>query len=119
MLDGVSDELFDTGVGNGGFIGHLVVGTTGFDGIEQVLGVCHGGGCFEWPLRGGVWLLIWGSRGRGEEGGRTRGFIVGQDSSNGIDEGCRLPKQMVRLARCHVTELGDQYCEKEQCQGDN
>ncbi len=115
MLDGVGDELFDAGVGNGRFIGHLVVGATGFDGIEQVVGVCHGGGCCELPLRGGVCLLIGGRWGRGEEGGRTRGFIVGQDSPNGIDEGCRLPNQKVRLVRCHVTELGDQYCKKEQC----
>lgn len=43
MLDGVGDELFDAGVGDGRLIGQLVVGATGLGSIEKVLGVCHGG----------------------------------------------------------------------------
>ena len=42
VLDGVGDELFDAGVGNGGLVGRLVVGATGFGGVEEVLGVRHG-----------------------------------------------------------------------------
>ena len=43
MLDGMRDELFDPGVGDGGLIGQLVVCAAGFGDGEEVLGVCHGG----------------------------------------------------------------------------
>ena len=58
VLDGVGYELFDAGVGDGGLVGQLVVGATGFGGVEEVLGVrCHHGGCCcccVLSLKGGV-----------------------------------------------------------------
>lgn len=45
VLDGVGDELFDAGVGDGGLVGELVVGAAGFGEVEQGLGVCHCGWC--------------------------------------------------------------------------
>lgn len=97
MLDGVGDELFDAGVGDGGFVGQLVVSATGFGGVEEILGVCcHLGGCcccccVFW-LRGGV-CLLGARREEREEGGRKDIFImVGQDLLEGTGEGHRLPK---------------------------
>lgn len=43
MLDGVGDELFDAGVGDGRLVGDLVVGTTEFGRVEEGLGLGHGG----------------------------------------------------------------------------
>ncbi len=43
VLDGVGDELFDAGVGDGGLVGQLVVGAPGFGGTEEALGFRHGG----------------------------------------------------------------------------
>ena len=50
--------------------------------------------------------------GGGEEGGGKSGFVVGEDSSKGIDEGGRLPQQLLGLLHCHVTDAGDldSYC---------
>lgn len=106
MLDGVGDELFDAGVGDGRLVCHLVVAATGFGGSEEGHGVCHGGRCCgELSLGGGVCLLI-GGRGRREDGGRMSVYIVGQESSSGIDERCGLSKQMLRL----FSNLGDLEC---------
>lgn len=68
-----------------------------------------------------MWLLI-GGRGRREEGGRKRVFIIiGQDAPNGIGEEWRLPKQLLRPLHCQSTEGGDliYYCKNEQSQGCN
>ena len=109
MLDGVGDELFDAGVGDGRLVGHLVVAATGSGGSEEGHGVCHGGRCCgELSLGGGVCLLIGGRR--REDGGRTSVYIVGKESSSGIDERCGLSKQMLRLWPCHVSNLGDLEC---------
>ncbi len=44
-FDGVRDELFDAGVGDGGLVGDLVEGAAGGDEVEEGLGVGgHGGG---------------------------------------------------------------------------
>ena len=108
VLDGVGDELFDAGVGDGGFVGQLVVSATGFGGVEEILGACcHLGGCccccVLW-LRGGV-CLLGARREEREEGGRKDTFIVvGQDLLEGTGEGHRLPKQMLRLLHCHVAD---------------
>lgn len=75
MLDGVGDELFDAGVGDGRLVGDLVVGTTAFGRVEEGLGLGHGGwGRGEVSLRGGVCLPIGGGE-RREEGGRKSIFI--------------------------------------------
>lgn len=67
-----------------------------------------------------MWLLI-GGRGRREEGGRKRGFVIGQDAPSGIGQGGRLPKQLLRPLHCQFTEGGGliYYCKNEQSQGCN
>ena len=41
IFDGVGNELFDTGVRDGGLIGDLVVSATVLDSFEKAFGVCH------------------------------------------------------------------------------
>ena len=54
VFDGVGDELLDAGVGDGGFVGQLVDGATGFGRVEEGFGVCHcGWSCGEVSLEGG------------------------------------------------------------------
>ena len=43
VFDGGGDELFDAGVGDGGFVGQLVKSATGLGRVEERFGVCHCG----------------------------------------------------------------------------
>ena len=55
VLDGVGDELLEAGVGDGRLVGQLVEGAAVFGGVEEILGVGHGGCCgCELSVRGGV-----------------------------------------------------------------
>lgn len=65
--------------------------------------------------------LLIGGRRRKECGGWKSGFIVGQDTSSGSDEGCRLPMELLRPLQCHVTDGGalKYYCKNEQSQSCN
>ena len=55
-------------------------------------------------------MLVGGQRSR-VEGRRESVFVVGQDSSDGVSEGCGVAKDTVRFGRCHVADLGDLICD--------
>lgn len=76
MFDGVFDQLFDAGVGDGGFVVELVEGAACFDQLEEGFGIgghFGGWGCREVLGRCG-WLLI-EFEGGGNGGGLER-FIM-------------------------------------------
>ena len=44
-------------------------------------------------------------------GGQKSGFVVGQDSSDGVSEGRGVAEDVVRFGRCHVADWGDLKCD--------
>ena len=107
VLHCVGDELFDAGVGDCGFGGHLVVGAAGCDGVGEGFGLGHCGRC---SCGGWICMLV-GVEERRVEGNWESVFIVGQDSSDWVSEGCGVAKDTVRFGRCHVADLGDLVCD--------
>lgn len=85
VRDGVGDEVSDAGVGDGRFVGELVVAASGAGGVEEGFGFGHagwwggGGGGGEGAVGmggGGEWVFGEG-RGGEECGGGERVYIVG------------------------------------------
>ena len=128
VLDGVGDELLDAAVRDGGFVGQLVVGAAGLDGLEQVLGVRHCGCGYSTRGMVGCLLLLdcccccccCCRKRRVDNGGEIYYFrVVAVDR---FGEGwCELPKQLLRFVRGHNVDLRDlkRCCENEEYHGGN